>query len=361
MGVQNIKQKFPNSKKDASGVIELIRNGADFEDNNIRSLNHFFDPATDTGLLLTSPTWALEDKGQIPVLQAYSYADARQYFHDALTKADKTDRDKSFGLLFESLGRVIHHIQDMAQPQHVRLDTHLKFSDSDKPDWFFENGSRYEAYTLSKYKSDNEGKSRPLPTGYDPVYAGADTATFTTPRKFWTTTVGADNGGKGLAEYTNRGFFSAGTNADSGKYVSPTINPKAGVEMTIGVLCDESAANKNPCPPELDAFSGSTITFFSSEVKDTLRNKTDVNQKATSSSIFDQDLKEANEPPVYALNRFNFDAAHEFLIPRAVAYSAGLIDYFFRGKIDLISNPDSPGSYIIKNIGNEEMNGSFTL
>ena len=32
---------------------------------------------------------------------------------------------------------------------------------------------------------------------------------------------------------------------------------------------------------------------------------------------------------LFALNRFNFDDAHKILIPKAVSYSAGLINYFF--------------------------------
>ena len=44
-----------------------------------------------------------------------------------------------------------------------------------------------------------------------------------TPRKFWTITNGAGNGGKGIAEYTNRGVFSAGTNMGSGCHPSQVI------------------------------------------------------------------------------------------------------------------------------------------
>ncbi len=348
-GIDDPKLKLPNSKGEEKTIRFIIRDGANFEDNNIRPLNHFFDPTTDTGLLFTSPTWALEDKGQISVLQAYSYTDARQHLYDALTKTEKAEREKSFGSLFETLGRVIHHIQDMAQPQHVRLDTHLKFSDADKPDWFFEKGSRYEAYTLDK------GINLPF-TGYAPVYSDTDATPFTTPRKFWTTTTGVGNGGKGIAEYTNRGFFSAGTNADSGKYNFPAIDPTTGKDENIAVLC---AQVNPPCPPGLSG----TMTFFGNMVTDTLRPAdTRANPRATTHSIFDQDLvKKAGASPVFSLNRFNFDAAHEFLIPRAVAYSAGLINYFFRGKIDFVPDPDKTGSYRIKNLGNEDMSGVFAL
>ncbi|MCP4697707.1 MAG: hypothetical protein GY862_12775, partial [Gammaproteobacteria bacterium] len=89
-------------------------------------------------------------------------------------------------------------------------------------------------------------------------------------------------------------------------------------------------------------------------VPDRYINKTDKdkNKKTSTYSIFSADLKGYHlcydpsmpwqQPPIpptcgaaYTLNRFNFEAAHKFLIPRATAYSAGLIDYFFRGQLKL--------------------------
>jgi hypothetical protein len=351
IGVQNIEQKFPDSNGDAADVVELIRNGADFEDNNIRPLNHFFDPTTDTGLLFTSPTWALEDRGQIPVLQAYSYADARKYFYDALIKPVKTDREKNFGFLFETLGRVIHHIQDMAQPQHVRLDTHLKVGDQSQTEWFFENRSRYEDYTLGK------GANLPF-SGYITVYSEIDTSTFNTPRKFWS------NVGKGLADFTNRNFVSAGSNFDTNRYPAPTLAQATPRDEDANVLLQLVGIAPPPeCPPTLPGEPLKCVmTFLGTPIQDAYSSgASGFNDKTSTSSIFDQDLIARGGAPVFSLNRFNFDAAHEFLIPRAVSYSAGLIDYFFRGKIDLVPNPSTPGSYRIKNIGVEGMVGTFAL
>jgi len=124
-------QKFPNSKGIPLSVIELIQDGADFEDNFPRSIQHFYDPISDKGLhhpLLSaftnkSPDWALEDTGQISG-QNYSYADAMNVFYDALTLPTNAERDAKWGQVFETLGHVIHHIQDMAQPEHVRNDLH---------------------------------------------------------------------------------------------------------------------------------------------------------------------------------------------------------------------------------------------
>ena len=83
--------------------------------------------------------------------------------------------------------------------------------------------------------------------------------------------------------------------------------------------------------------------FYSSTVTDALSGQPSVvNGRALSSSLFDPDLQTySTQTPkrFFALNRFTFDAAHQYLIPRAVGYSAGLINYFFRGQME-ITSPD---------------------
>lgn len=129
LGIKDLKESFPNSKGDKADIIELVRNGTRFEDGGSRSVNHFYDPVHNVPLsvpLLTasmSPDWAMKDRGDVQG-QDFSYKHARQSFYDALTKGTKDERDQNFGKVFETLGHIIHHIQDMAQPQHVRNDPH---------------------------------------------------------------------------------------------------------------------------------------------------------------------------------------------------------------------------------------------
>ena len=155
---ENINQIFPNTKTgERKSILELIADGASFEDDNVRSLNHFFDPVWAQALRpygvpipgnSTSPDWALEDIKDNDK-QDFSYKDARYYLYRALTATTEEDRNVYFGLTFQSLGQVIHHVQDMAQPQHVRDDMHLNFGEC----WLkkilgpLENPSLYEQYT----------------------------------------------------------------------------------------------------------------------------------------------------------------------------------------------------------------------
>src|SRR6185503_12808951 len=75
-----------------------------------------------------------------------------------------------------------------------------------------------------------------------------------------------------------------------------------------------------------------------------------VSTRASSLSIFNEDLVATGAPVTYvnpdtgdtyqvdrlfALNEFNFDAAHALLLPKATDYSAGLINFIFRGTLGI--------------------------
>jgi hypothetical protein len=176
-----------------------LRQGAMDEDDSIslqpfRVRNHFFNPLTNSGLKIgkSASYWGIEFGKDISG-QDYSFKDARGYFYAALTTPQPTGptgREHYWAQAFYALGHVIHLIQDMAQPQHTRNDTHLlawaasTFAPAHAALAF------YEQYTDARAKSAT-GLSY---AGYDPVYRDADTSTFTLPLDFWHRV-----GGMGLA------------------------------------------------------------------------------------------------------------------------------------------------------------------
>ena len=315
----NANKTYPNSEvfPKSKVIVELFRDGAEFEDDFPRSANHFFDPLTGKGLVVGSPSpdWAIDGTGDSSTIK-FSFKAAREYLWQATANPlnNYDYRQKQFGLMFETLGHVIHHIQDMAQPQHVRNDVHCDIF----PCYLIGayNKSAYEQYTLTAPN---------LPyTNTD--YNASTQVKFGTARQFWAT-----GDGKGMAEFSNSNFVSAGTNFKSGKYTSPAINPIYTQSPKVKDLCLEPGVI---CTPVMNAFQEATITFYGNDVVDAYKQtSTPKNQRAASESVFDQFLEEANRSKEYTLNRFNFDAAHQFLIPRAVSYSAGLINYFFRDSL----------------------------
>jgi hypothetical protein len=341
-------------------VVKWIRRGANDEDDTIstnfaRYRNHFFDPQHGgRGLSALasgepSPDWALEDT-QTFISQSYSFKEARQHFFDALTLKD--NREQFLAETFYTLGHVIHHIQDMAQPQHTRNDSHGGF--------FFGPRSRYELYT-DEHRDELSFSNR----NYNPD----NVVHFDTARQFWET-----GDGKGMAEFSSDNFVSHLTNFrgafDNSQFVGkpnesyplPVPSPSTPTYYDAYALLQpvlQSIGKKPPigCAPPNNLC---VMAFFSSMVTDKYRlTASRTNIRASTASIFDQDLQingkfvaypnldkctDPSDPStceqiftnaVFALNRFNFDEAQKFLIPRAVAYSAGLINYFFRGRLSV--------------------------
>ena len=52
--------------------------------------------------------------------QEMGWDNAREYYHLALASPSSADRETNFAKTFQSLGQVIHLIEDMAVPAHVR-------------------------------------------------------------------------------------------------------------------------------------------------------------------------------------------------------------------------------------------------
>ena len=97
---------------------------------------------------------------------------------------------------------IIHHIQDMAQPQHVRNDAHCNGDLEGVACYGFHNPSHFEIYT-------NEQMVSGLGNINCESYPELNLNVFSEVRDFWVT----DNGdGLGMAEFTNRNFVSAGPN-----------------------------------------------------------------------------------------------------------------------------------------------------
>ncbi len=108
----------------------IAKGGRDEDSPWSRVLNHFYDPYHDEPLSFPgatrAPDWALEDRDEfVSSPQDYSYKDARDALYRGLTATDSSTHERELGHTFYALGHVIHLIQDMAQPQHTRNDSHF--------------------------------------------------------------------------------------------------------------------------------------------------------------------------------------------------------------------------------------------
>jgi hypothetical protein len=153
-------------------IAELIRYGACYEDEEhpyAKSVSHFYNPQSGGegasipilgALGPNSMEWMLKRNAGPAALTGpnhFSYLDARDYFYRALTydpsgyTAEQRNlfRQRAWGQTFQALGHIVHHLQDMASPQHVRSDPHCNSVPDCRDNWKGALG----AYRPSGYES----------------------------------------------------------------------------------------------------------------------------------------------------------------------------------------------------------------
>jgi hypothetical protein len=329
-----------------------IGEGAKREDNVLRLLNHFHNPLSadwsQAGLLgsvgQSSILWGQNTSQGFP---GWSWRDVRQRYFDALTKTQRVDRDSELGKTFEGLGRQIHLIQDAASPAHVRNDPHL----------FYNYESQIEGIRLGDIATfeswlsaspdvagaPDPGWWRLDPNPLAPVavaklidsdrYSGGNPAVTTTALI-------------GLAEYTNANFFSEDRifteNDVDPQRRFPFPNRASVAEQDFSIQVGSATVRRRYLVKTAGGATGYRLA--------TVGLLRDYHQR------FGLDRTRFRESPALDEGVYRDYAAR--LVPRAVAYSTALIDYFFRGRIAASGDASSMS---IRNVSEEAMNGTFAL
>ena len=346
-----------------------------------RVFNHFFDPYFDRPLVVGGPWGARAPDWALVVPTAgtrnhFTVRAGREAMWRALTLKQigaggiLTDVPflPSFGIVtddlryrealrtaywattFRALGDVAHLLQDMAQPQHTRNDPHAGLGCSfvgclGGHASYFERyvdarATGAKGFTLRErfFRSANVSDIAESVAANALSYAGYPIPRFNGYRDYFATALGASSAsGLGLANYSNQGFYSTGTNIYSGAedYPSP---PPTGAGLTLAVLPAGTVKNANG-----ESVRG-VLTLWKGPVADSsFPDRSELNVSLSSRGAFDQFLAPGSRR--YGLNHYNYEDQARLLIARAAAYSAGLIDYFFRGKME-VSLPDE-GVYSI--------------
>lgn len=338
-----------------------------------RPLSHFYDPYNDRALnsaflsalgdeINKAPDWAIgspdaftiPNTPQTPRFNTFTVFDAREAMLRALTlksydgsayvdvagAGDPSEKQRLrrmyWATVFRALGDVLHVNQDMAQPQHTRNEPHAGKYCSWIPGCPGGHSSVYEKYMKARaLGTKNFELKQPYDTPIDiwPLEMSAGSypiPTFASYVDYWSTAKGtASLTGKGLANYSNQGFFSAARNFDSTDYPSPPHRMDAYAVRTMPVRRWDGSTPADATP---------TYVFFG-PVADAAQGAVTNDVPLTTFGLWDQFLQKQGALPRYTLNRLNYDAMANLLIPRAVSYSAGLINYFFRGVLE-ITRPD---------------------
>src|SRR5262249_40292435 len=183
-----------------------------------------------------------------------------------------------------------------------------------------------------------------------PSYNGFDSASFDRYSSFWSTASGAPGSstrkasvlqGRGLADFSNRAFFTEGTNFGS----------SAALQYGPSNNREDYREDKETF---FDLLAGLVpVRFLFSKSPETS------GMRATSESVFSRFLPK--QSPLYTMNRYVFDDHADRLLPQAIRYSWGLLDRFFRGRIDCRLFSAYPTGCLVRNRGPEAIGGTFEL
>jgi len=280
-------------------------------DPEVLLTSHYYNPYTNKGLTEGGITIgeSAYDRANNPI-NYWGWKSARENFYVGLTSTVKNWRETKLADSFDALGHVMHLIQDMSVPAHTRDDMHVPYVD----------GEPYELYTKNNWISLNYN-SVSFPYWNVSISPSA-------PKQFWDLdsydgTVAYDSGYIGLSEYTHANFLSKDTIF---KYFSHPARENTNYSdfglLPYTVITTPDNINHN--------------TFYISGYG---------KQRLAALKYLAEDLWSLPILPIkkYQLTLHLDNRCHEeyaqYLVPRAVGYSAGLLDYFFRGELQVTAVP----------------------
>jgi hypothetical protein len=298
-----------------------------------RSRHHFHDPLrpwSSAGLSAqcfsvaviegrASVRWA-QDPDQLALTEATAtWSDARRQFWQMLTLSSRDsgeeNRDKAGADLFSILGQQMHLIADLAVPAHTRNDIHCTPRAEPFEVWAEGRAVRTGIESLpdaSIVTPDPSIFSLALPPGES--VATVPVARLWDSDQYEGLSPDADatlRPSIGLAEFTNANFFSRDTvfSPESPFPARSSVEPRQHLEVVPS--------------------TGQRRRYLTKT-----RDGVTVPRIAVPSSLYDFTAEAVKDRKVWLDDNVLSDYA-ALLFPRAVGYSAALLDYFFRGTLDV--------------------------
>ena len=311
-------------------AIVWIGEGGDREDDGIRFFRHFHDPLQpwdEAGLAQfdSSIRW-MQRSDEV---QGWSWHKARNSYWTALTTADPIAQQRNWADTFRALGQIMHLVVDASVPEHTRLDPHPL--EGICRSVYLRCLGNYEywvsdQHTAPESRADFIFTYLSTPIDFDRAILQEPTADLAAPipiaRLIDTDTyTGADpnvtlTGAVGIAEVANANFFSEDTGDRS--YPFPSL-----------AMLEPS---QRPAPR-----TGRPRAYFKKGLGDGMPV-----DPALAECIFYQRTSAEGvlQPVSYTCVDENvWKATARLMLPRAVGYARGVLDYFFRGRIE-IAPPD---------------------
>ncbi len=389
---------------ESKSIMELISCGAIVEDaslsndiKNARSGNHFHNPLKslweEAGLTdiqtpldpspLSAILWAQNGERQ-DMFPEYnnSWKGIRENYYQGLIESGL--RDMFFWQAFKGLGHQIHLIQDMAVPDHVRNDSHplnsfWKGMFSKKYGWHYRCIEGWAENNLSLIENfiDNKSKIEIVSPNLDlstPSVGSLVPFTKLVDDNVYLGTAPTNISQQGLAEYSNGNFMSEDTmftenysNDDKHFFPFPKRSSTNLFDIESRIVLPEVVTSPD---------NRTDLSLYLKKERDG-----EIINHFLRLGYFSQIYSNPELPPSFLKSFIHDQFCHKdyasMLIPRGVAYSTALLNYFFRGAIEVTNpvegiyslciNPNEGFkkiSLMVKNIAgnNEEMkNGRISL
>ncbi len=334
--------------------------GARLEDEtHCRSRNHFHDPlktwenaGLNNSILNTicstyyQESYSVDSSiiwAQKPTNNLYSWVKAREYYYNALTNNDKDLREENLAKTFRSVGQVMHLVADSSVPEHVRNDVHILPQETPK-EWLAFSGitvgtPTYETWTKEHYDrlnysgiNNNQSflneavynTSAPIPITAlwdQDKYQGSQPSNW----------IPYSGQMVGLSEYTNANYFSKDTTLYSGifnTYPHPSLNDTNFSDIKLSDL------------ETIDAEDGAIDRriYISKIIGEPIKHLAAISY--LHSDLLNLNIYTTTNYRLFFLDDKCFEEYASHLVPMAVGYNTALLDYFFRGTLE-ISAPDS--------------------
>ncbi len=292
----------------------------------------------------------------------WSWQDARRYYYEALTGRDtdgnviaekKEDREPYFAKTFRAVGQLMHLVHDASVPEHVRNDIHILPAYEAKVEEFRTNTTKYpllwDSFLANPIGFDSSildivstVSSAPVP-----ISRIIDTDLYKGDNPDLTKTKTGPGQPVGIAEYTNANFFSPDAMFTDGldpedRHYFPYPRRDSGIRWKDNT----NKRNYLGKAGEGDA----------------------VDHLALASWFYiyrKRDFPLYNKYLPVGLDGKCYEEYASRLIPRAVGYSAGLLNYFFRGKLGVEQTGATPNGEVeitITNLSEDPLvDGVFEL
>ncbi len=301
-------------------VVRWIAEGSRREDDFLRFLNHFHNPLRSwdqagfrAGLQFgwSSILWGQDGD------QPWSWPNVRQLYYEALTVSSPEKRETALANTFRGLGHLIHLVQDAASPGHTRNDAHYAYNyeslirsvqsslDPDEQNFFSVLLSR-PSRPDPRWSSLEPNQLAPIPIAN---LLDTDRYERTNPNITTEALIG-------LAEYTNANFFSEDT-IFSSDFPYPARSSVREVEYLIRLQTGEEV-RRLYYEKAADGEIGYRVATVG-VLRDYIQR---------------YNLDEGQYGKEFALDEGVYRDYAAKLLPRAVGYSAALLDYFFRGRLE---------------------------